>query len=383
MSPLWFPRAEYEARAEHARAQLDARGLDGLLLTWDTNIRYYTGFRQVSATSMLTRPSVAILPRAGEPVLFTHAFLVGDARPSVWFDDVRSYLRLDGAPVDEVATEVRARGLRRVGAELGLEQRLGMPWADFAALRERLPGVDWVDAAPLIWRQRARKSPAELEYLRQAGHATARAYESVFPRIEAGMTEREVARLLQRSMLEAGADQVGFILMTSGEGNYGRISGLPTDRRLQKGDMLWVDMGAQVHDYWADFSRAGVIGGASDQQRRMQDTVVAVTARGVERAGPGVPVGEIVRACNDEIRRLGHEITFVAGRIGHGLGLNVTEHPHVATYDDTVLEPGMAITVEPGIVEPYGTFHVEENLIITERGAEVISTADRDLRTLG
>ncbi len=382
MSPFWFPQQEYEARFEALRARLDERNLDGLLLTWDTNVRYYTGFRQVGANGMLTRPSIAMLPREGKPVLFAHAFLTGDATPSVWFDDVRPYIRLDGPPVADVATEIRARGLRRVGAELGLEQRIGMPWADYTTLRDELPDVEWVDAAEIIWQQRTRKSVAELEYLRQAGNATARAYEVVFPQVEAGMTEREVARRFQQAMLEAGADNPGFILMTSGEGNYGRISGLPTDRRLQKGDMLWVDMGAQVNDYWADFSRAGVVGGPTDQQKRMQDTVAAVTAKGVERAAPGVPVGAIVQACNDEIKRRGHDMTFVAGRIGHGLGLNLTEHPHVATYDSTVLEPGMAITVEPGIVEAYGTFHIEENLIITEGGSEVISTAGRELWAL-
>ena len=382
MSPLWFPQGEYEARIEALRVRLDERGLDGLLLTWDANIRYYTGFRQIVADSMLTRPSAAILPRVGEPVLFVHQFLAGDAVPSVWFPDVRRYMQLDGPPVAEIAAELRSRGMRRLGAELGLEQRLGMPYRDFTALRGALSETAWVDAADLIWHQRARKSPAELECLRQAGSATARAYEAVLPQVAPGMSEREVARLLSRAMIDSGADEVGFILMTSGEGNYGRISGLPTDRRLARGDMLWVDMGARVNDYWADFSRAGVIGGATDQQKRMQATVAAVTAKGIARAAPGVPVSEIVQACNEEIKRRGHDITFVAGRIGHGLGLNITEHPHVATYDLTVLEPGMVITVEPGIVEPYGVFHIEENLIITDRGSEVISSAGRELWTI-
>ncbi len=155
--------------------------------------------------------------------------------------------------------------------------------------------------------------------------------------------------------------------------------GLATDRRIEKGDMVWVDMGARVNDYCADFSRAAVVGGPTDQQKRMQDLVVGVTAKGVERARPGVPVAEIVSACNEEMKRRGQEMTFVAGRIGHGMGINNTEPPHVALYDPTVLEPGMVITVEPGIIEPYGTFHVEENLIVTEQGPEATSTASREL----
>jgi Xaa-Pro aminopeptidase len=379
MTPLWFPRSEYEARARVLTAELDRRGLDALLLTWHTNLAYYTGYRPVAATSMLTRPSAALLSRAADPVLWVHTFLEADARASAWFHGVRTYGRLDGLPADEVAAEVRAQGLRRIGVELGVEQRLGMPASDFAAIRERLSRVEWADAGPLMWAQRARKSAAELDCLRRAAHATARAYEAVLPTLAAGMTEREVGRLLQRAMLDAGADQIGFVMITSGRGNYARISGLPTDRRLGRGDMVWTDMGARVNGYWADFSRAAVIGAPTDEQQRMQELVIAATARGVERAGPGVAVGEIVRACEDEMRRRGEKITFAAGRVGHGLGLNLTEWPHVAMYDNTVLEPGMAITVEPGIVEPYGTFHVEDNLIITEMGAEVISTARREL----
>ena len=382
MPPLWFPQAEYEARARALSDALERRRLDALLVTWHTNLAYYTGYRAVAATSMLTRPSAALLSRGGEGTLWVHAFVEADARASAWLADIRVYAELRGLPVDDVAAEVRARGLGRLGAELGAEQRLGMPPADLAALRERLPRIEWVDAGPIIWAQRARKSPGEVDCLRRAGQATARAYEAVLPRIDVGMTEREVGRLLQHAMLDAGADEVGFLMMTSGPENYGRISGRPTDRRLGRGDMVWIDMGARVNGYWADFSRAAVIGGPTDQQRRMQDLVVAATARGVERAGPGVPVGDIVRACEDEMRQRGEKITFAAGRIGHGLGLNLTEFPHVAVYDDTVLEPGMVITVEPGIVEPFGTFHVEDNVVITETGAEVISTAARELRSV-
>lgn len=379
MSPLWFPRVEYEGRARGLEAGLARDGLDALLVTWHTNLGYYAGYRPVAATSMMTRPCAALLSPGRPPVLWVHTFVAADARASVWFEDVRTYEGLRGLPVDEVAAEARARGARRVGAELGAEQRLGMPLADFVALREKLPGVEWQDASRLIWGQRARKSAAELDCLRRAGRATARAYEAVLPAIGAGLTEHEVGRRLQHALLEAGADEVGFLMMTSGPGHYGRISGRPTGRRLERGDLVWIDMGARVNGYWADFSRAAVIGGATDRQRRRQELVRAATARGVERAGPGVPVREIARACDDEMRRRGETITFAAGRVGHGLGLNLTEFPHVALYDDTVLEPGMAITVEPGIVEDCGTFHVEENLLVTETGVEVISTAGRDL----
>jgi Xaa-Pro aminopeptidase len=382
MSPLWFPRGEYQARLEKLRSLLDQRNIDGLLVSWDTNIRYYTGFRHTTAHISQARVNTALLTRVGDPVLFVHVFLALDARVSAWFKDVRSFNQLFGPPIDDIAAEIRARAIRTLAAELGPETRLGMPMNDFLAIRERVPGIEWVDGSGIIWEQRMRKSPAELNCVRKAGYATARGYEVGLPQVRAGMTEREVARLLQRAMFEAGAEQIAFILVTSGEGNYGRISGAGTDRRVQKGEMVWVDMGARYNDYCADFTRAGVIGGPTDQQKRRQELVNAATEAGIRAAGPGVPVAEVANACQKEIKRRAAEITFVAGRIGHGVGMNITEPPHVATYDPTVLEPGMVITVEPGIVERYGTFHVEQNLIITEQGVEITSVAPRDLWSL-
>ena len=379
MGSLWFPREEYQARLELLREHLDERNLDAMLVTWDQNIRYYAGFRQTTANMSPARTTTLLMPRKSSPVLFVHVFQSADARASTWFEDVRAYQQLSGPPLEDIVAEIRARDIRRLAVELGEEMRVGMPAADFLAIRDRLSGVEWLDAADLIWQQRIRKSPAEQEWMRKAGHATAQGYHLGFPRVKVGMTEREVAGVLQAAMLEGGAEQIAFILLSSGEGNYGRISGYATNRRVQKGEMVWVDMGARVNDYCADFTRAAVLGGPTDQQKRMQEIVVAVTAKGVEVAGPGVPIAEIVKACNEEMRRRGQENTFVAGRIGHGVGLSNTEPPHVALYDKTVLEPGMTIAVEPGIVERYGAFHCEENLIITENGREIISTANRSL----
>ena len=118
-------------------------------------------------------------------------------------------------------------------------------------------------------------------------------------------------------------------------------------------------------------------------QEHAQRKVHEITMLGVEMVRPGIRASEIARACNAQLAKLDFAFTSsisgLASRVGHGLGLGVTEMPHVAEHDNTVLEAGMAITIEPGVASVHGTFHVEENVLVTERGFELLSTAKREL----
>lgn len=348
---------------------------------------YFSGHRVPYSrppASSPSRPSAVVLTRDDEPVVIVQLFHHADARRTSAARDVRAYKEFsNGAPM-LVRDVLRERGIRRgrVGAELGYEQRLGMPPSEFRWLERETPGVEFVDAADLLWRLRMVKSDAEAACIRAACHITSRAYAALFSRFKEGMTEREAAAILAIAMLEEGADRPGLLDVTSGAGRYDRTSDAATTRVVQRGDMLWLDAGAIVNNYWADYSRAGVVGGPSAEQRAMQQVVNELTQRGVDMVRPGVAVADIARACYAGLERLGRA-TNLAGRIGHGVGLCVTEPPHVATYDPTILEPGMVITVEPGIITDYGAFHIEQNVLVTRDGCEVLSIAPRELATLG
>jgi Xaa-Pro aminopeptidase len=199
------------------------------------------------------------------------------------------------------------------------------------------------------------------------------------------MTESDVARLMRVTSLEAGGSDP-WVLITSGPGSYDLATKLPSCRCLERGDFVWMDAGCAVAGYWSDFGRAGVVGGASTEQREAQARIHEITMLGVEMVWPGVTTGEIARRCNAEMARLELPITSsisgLAARIGHGLGLMPTELPHVAEEDETVLAPGMVITVEPGVGTAYGLFHVEENVVVTEQGYEILSQSPRELATI-
>ena len=199
----------------------------------------------------------------------------------------------------------------------------------------------------------------------------------------AGVTEREVARVVGEAMIREGADRPGFIMMASGADNYHVLSGKPTDRRLESGDMLWMDLGSVYRGYWSDFCRACVVGGTTRAQRDAQSMVVEVNQACLDAVKPGEPIHRIPAAAEAAFARLAMEVRVGAGRIGHGMGLMSTEPPHVAHYDSTIMTPGLVFTIEPRFVNEHGIFNCEELVVVNERGGELLTAMPRSLTSAG
>ncbi|MCK4791520.1 MAG: aminopeptidase P family protein [Desulfobacteraceae bacterium] len=380
---LEFQRAEYLQRHARAVELMGQKGLDGLLVTAEANYTYFSGFRHFAPWTTFTRPVLLILSRDRDPVLIVQGFQREDASRDSWITDVRGYPGMLGVPfetVKEVLGELQLLG-KRIGAELGYEQRLGVSHNDFVRMQELLDGTQFVDASNLLWKLRMVKSEAEIEAHRRACEVATKAFEYCFSQAREGTTEKEAAQMATKVIVEEGAE-LGFTIICSGPGNYDRVAGMPTDRALRRGDMLWFDMGVVSNGYWCDFCRAGVVGRATDEQKRLQDIINWITDKGIEAVRPGSIASDVAKACGAEAERLGLDFTFEAGRLGHGMGLMSTEPPHIAVYDQTALEPGMVITLEPGVVSEQGAFIAEQNLVVTPEGAETLSLASRELRTL-
>ena len=122
-----------------------------------------------------------------------------------------------------------------------------------------------------------------------------------------------------------------------------------------------------------------MIGKPSEKQKARYSTILQLTDLCIKAVKPGVKAADIAHICAVELQRRGLDLTFRAGRLGHGIGLMLTEPPHIANYDSTILEPGMIITIEPGFVTEYGVFQAEENVLVTTDGYEILSTASTDL----
>jgi Xaa-Pro dipeptidase len=375
-------RADGVIRVRRAQAAMARSGLDVLLLATGPNLVYLSGYPSIERT--LARPFYLLLPTAGDPILVVHEGRAHEARRYGWVGDVRTYERLSIAPVEVITSGLRDLGIGagRIGVELGFEQRLGMPVAELERVRDAVRPAELVDAADLLWGLRRVKSSFEIEAMRRACEITAGAYASVFATLRAGLRERDVALGLKEAMLRSGGDDP-WVAITSGAGNYDLATGVGSERILEPGDMVWADSGCSVDGYWSDFGRGAVIGRASQDQRALQAKVHDITMTGVELARPGMSTGEIARIVNGRMAELGvattSSISDLAGRIGHGVGLDITEPPHVTESDRTILEPGMVITIEPGVATEYGIFHIEEQVLVTEGAPVVLSRSPRDL----
>jgi Xaa-Pro dipeptidase len=382
-------RASRDSRAierlGRARDLMSAEGFDALFLTTGRNLCFLSGYPAVELT--LARPFFLVLPRRGSPVLLVHQGRYAEARRYAWIDDIRTYARLSVAPVAELATIADELSIRdgRIGAELGFEQRLGIPVLEFERLRSGLGPARFEDAAALLWRLRMIKSPTDIESMRRACRLTGEAYEATFAATRVGGLDTDAARQLEAAMVDAGGRDP-WVLVTSGSGNYALATGTPANRPLEPGDMLWFDAGCSVDGFWSDFSRAGVAGGPTSEQLEAQRQIVELTRLGVEMVRPGVAVAEIAARLNDGTRALGLPVvsatSILAARVGHGIGYDITEPPHLSDSDPTVLEAGMVISVEPGVATEFGLFHAEENVLVTKDGHEVLSTCSSAVRTL-
>ena len=374
---------EHAARIARAQDRMAQFGLDALLLANGPNLFYFAGFPNVRSGS---RPYLLLIPQAGAPVFFIHAGREEEVRAETDVTDVRLYHGLSVAPVVEAAAAIRDGGYRRVGMEFGQEHYLDMQVADFRRLERECTGVELVDAGGLLWELRMVKSAVEIDAIRRACAITGRAYDQVFSEVRVGMREDEIeARMLAALLSLDGGNP--WVLITSGTGNYGMISKGGTPRPVEPGDMVWMDGGCTVAGYYADFSRAGVVGGPSADQRAVQQRIHEITLAGMEAVRPGVPASVVAQRCQPLVDALPFEITArmsdLADRVGHGLGLAVTEWPSLDATNSLILQPGMVLTVEPGVATPYGAFHVEENIVVTTTGYETLSTCPWELRTLG
>ncbi len=257
--------------------------------------------------------------------------------------------------------------------ELGRESTVRMPLIDFLELRNRLTGVELADGSPCIWEVRRIKSPAEVVYIRESCQLVSAAFAALPEQLATGRTELQVCRDLTIDILRRGAHTVPFLAAASGRGGYSQIISRPTTRALEAGDILIIDVGATINGYFCDFDRNYAFGQPSGKALAAQEAVWLATEAGIAAARPGATSTDLWRAMMKVLERLGSTRNNV-GRLGHGLGLQLTEPPSNMPGDETVLEPGMVMTIEPGIeYEPGKMIVHEENVVITQGGAELLT----------
>ena len=374
-----FSKPDIQRRWSRARALMAERGLDVLLITNEENFQYFTGTTgTLGLHYSATRPAILVFPLEGEPVAIVGEVITHSVKMTSHLSDVRGYVDIQSFPYQMVVDAIRERGGgdRRVGVELGQEQRMGMPTGDYLRTVEAMSNVSFEDAADVLVKLRMVKTPEEVDYMQQAADVTGRARQRLFDEVRPGMTERDVARRLRQLILEEGGDRTSFIHL---------ISNFPPghtqhhlDRPLEKGNVLYVDAGAYVRFHTIDYARLATLGPADDETKRSHGVLLEANARMIEALKPGVSCSELHDIAAAVVDKAGFEIV-PTGRMGHGQGILFTEPPSISPDDHTVLEEGMVISTEPEVAL---NLLWEDVHVITANGSKQLTTEPVDLREI-
>jgi Xaa-Pro dipeptidase len=363
--------------------------LDAVLLTTETNVRYFSGYFTQFWQSP-TRPWFLILPLKGKPIAVIPTIgVVGMS--NTWVEDIRAwpspFPEDDGVSLLSQTLAELPKRFGRLGMTLGRETHLRMPQQQVQSLYAS-NHFDLVDVSREVLHLRSLKSAAEINRVAHICGVTSNAFAELpnFARI--GMTEREVVAAFRMELLRQGADHSPFIVSSSGPDGYDDIIMGPTDRLIESGDVLIIDTGTVWQGYFCDFDRNWCFGDCSDETKSAYRTVYQATNAGFEAAKPGNTTSDLYRAMWP-IMHAGGALGNDVGRLGHGLGSDLTEWPSNTATDDTVLEVGMIMTLEPGMSYLNKSGQVkqmvhEENIVITEEGAQWLSIrAAAELPLLG
>lgn len=363
-----FPEAEYRRRVERAQAAMERLGLAALLLTTEPDIRYFTGFLTRFWESP-SRPWFVILPAAGDPIAVIPS--IGAAlMERTWLHDIRTWVAPnpadDGVSLLGRTLHEVARG-GKVGIPSGQGTHLRMPLADFGRLQA--VGIDFGDDDGIVAGLRAMKSEAEIAKIAHICAVAGRAFDRMGEVAGAGVPMEEVFRGFQGLLLDEGADWVPYVAGGAGPLGYSDVISPADESPLAEGDVLMLDTGAVWDGYFCDFDRNFAIGMSNPRAEAAWAHLIEAALAGEAAAKPGARARDVWAAM---ARIVGAGET--AGRLGHELGMQLTEGLSLTARDDTELVPGMVITLEPGIETAEGIFMVhEENIVIREDGPERLS----------
>jgi Xaa-Pro aminopeptidase len=356
---------DYAGRIKRLQATMDGSGIDVTLLSVGADLPYFTGYEAVPSE----RLTVLVIPSSGgDPVLLVPELEAPRVEPGPY--EIRSWTETE-APVELAASVVGQPGRVAVGDHM---------WAVFLTrFLEEWPRTSWIPASEITSEMRIHKDIEEIELLRQA----ARAVDGVMARIPeevgfAGRTEIEVARDLAELTRDEGHDSADFTIVASGP-NSASPHHHAGQRVIEDGDLVVCDYGGSWRGYYSDSTRTFVVGEATEEQATVHAAVEEANGAGRAAVAPGVACQDIDRAARAVIVDAGYGDYFIH-RTGHGIGLEVHEHPYLVEGNDRVLEPGMTFSVEPGIYLP-GRFgvRVEDIVVCTESGEESLNRSDRSL----
>ena len=378
-----FVQSEFEQRTSKAQALMAEHNLSAILLTNEADVRYFTGYLTRFWESPC-RPWYLIIPATGKPVAVIPS-IGGALMRSTWIDDVRTWrapdLTDDGVTLLSTALkEIAPDG--RIATPSGTQSWLRMPQNYYHEVIANLGIERFLCDENIVRNLRMVKSTAEVAKIRHACQIAARAFERMGEIAKVGVPLSKVWREFQMLLLDEGADWVPYLSVGVGEFGYTDVISPASDTPLREGDILMLDTGLIYDGYFCDYCRNYAIGHGDKQVQDAWHTLMKATQAGIAAGRPGAKASDVFKAM-DNILTGGKGIGDT-GRLGHGLGTQLTELPSLIAADHTELKEGMVITLEPSIVLVDGGVIVhEDNYVVGPDGLQALSPqAPADLPVL-
>ena len=371
-----FTVKEYQARVSKLQINMHHNDIDVILITSPHNFRYFSGLDSYFWESP-TRPWFLLIPQSNDPIAIIPS-IGQSALEKTWIKNIQTWP--SPQPNDEgmSALENSIKNLipikGNIGCELGLESNLRMSINDFDKLRTNLSNYNFVNASHLIWKLRIVKSQNEITKIKKIISIASEVFDNLPEQMHIGMTEIEICNIFKKQLIEKGADHTLYMSCASGQGGYDQIICDPSDKKIEDGDILIIDTGTTCDGYFCDFDRNFGFGNISDESQDAYTVLWEATEKGLEKAKPGSTCADINNAMLSILKKAGL-ISNSVGRMGHGLGLQLTEPPSIMSSDTTILKENMIMTIEPCFEYTSGTMLVhEENIVITQNGYERLTT---------
>jgi Xaa-Pro aminopeptidase len=347
--------------------RIAAEKLDAIVAVSPENVTYVSGFVVPSQSLMRWRHAAVILTADGRISMVAIDMEATTVKAHAGIDDLKIYREFTDDPMDKLADALKELKLER--SRVGIEMEF-LPAKDFQTLQNNLSGMTWVAADAIFNKARQIKTPNELALLRSLSKLTDKALGDALRSAKVGTSEMELAGTLLTSLFAGGAESYKLMIIATGERSRFPNVG-PTERKLQRGDIIRMEIFGQKSGYLTGVCRTAVVGDATPEQYKIWSNLIECKYLVMDLIKPGASCPEVYRKFLQKFSELGFEpISFIA----HGIGLHLHEEPYMGRYGDEVVEAGMVGAFEPLVYIP-GRFGMQNKdmFCVTEKGCELLS----------
>ena len=370
-----FPKEEFANRISKIQENLEIENIEAIIITSPSNFRYFSGLDSNFWESP-TRPWFLIISK-NYPIKAIIPSIGITAIEKTFIKNIEVWQSPN--PKDEGVTLLKKiiksyPKNSNIGFELANETYLRMSVQDYVKIQEELSDYNFVDSSKVIWNLRKFKSKIEIEFISKVCSIASKVFDNFPEKIYPTINEREATSIFKKELINNGVDYIMYMACASGQGGYDQIIANPTEKQLVNGDILVIDTGSTLKGYFCDFDRNFGFGKISqtslDAYKKLWEAIEST----LEIIKPGISCAEIHSSLSNYLIQENNNNSSV-GRMGHGLGLQLTEPPSIMQNDKTIIEKNMIITLEPSIELNKNLMLVqEENILITENGYKLLST---------